>query len=171
MQENERIVREFIQAWSRLDPAELASYFADDGVYHNMPTGPVAGRENVEKLIRGARLVTVTGVGGAGKTRLSLQVAAVLSEEYADGVWLVELAAAHPIDVQEDHEPITVFAPDELAMFAKRLAQSAVEAHRHGDSVGVHQPHEVVQCLRRTMQPPQWMASLNSLTSSGKSLP
>ncbi len=53
MQENERIVREFIEAWSRLDPAELAGYFADDGVYHNMPAGPVTGRDNVEKLIRG----------------------------------------------------------------------------------------------------------------------
>lgn len=53
MQENERIVREFVAAWSRLDPAELAGYFAEDGVYHNMPMGPVAGRANVEKLIRG----------------------------------------------------------------------------------------------------------------------
>jgi len=53
MQENERIVREFIEAWSRLDPVELAGYFADDGVYHNMPAGPVTGRDNVEKLIRG----------------------------------------------------------------------------------------------------------------------
>ena len=53
MQENERIIRQFIEAWSRLDPAELASYFTDDGVYHNMPTAPVAGREKVEQLIRG----------------------------------------------------------------------------------------------------------------------
>jgi limonene-1,2-epoxide hydrolase len=53
MQENERIVRDFIAAWSRLDPKELAGYFAEDGVYHNMPAGPVAGRENVENLIRG----------------------------------------------------------------------------------------------------------------------
>jgi limonene-1,2-epoxide hydrolase len=53
MEENERIIREFIAAWSRLDPVELAGYFTDDGVYHNMPTGPVAGRENVENLIRG----------------------------------------------------------------------------------------------------------------------
>ena len=53
LQENERIIREFIQAWSRLDAAELAAYFAEDGVYHNMPTGPVTGRDNVEKLIRG----------------------------------------------------------------------------------------------------------------------
>jgi len=53
MHENERIVRDFIAAWSRLDPHELASYFTEDGVYHNMPMGPVTGRENVEALIRG----------------------------------------------------------------------------------------------------------------------
>jgi limonene-1,2-epoxide hydrolase len=53
MEENERIIREFIAAWSRLDAAELAGYFTEDGLYHNMPTAPVAGRENVEQLIRG----------------------------------------------------------------------------------------------------------------------
>ncbi len=52
MADNEKIIREFIQAWSRLEPTELSSYFAEDGVYHNMPTGPVGGRENVEKMIR-----------------------------------------------------------------------------------------------------------------------
>jgi limonene-1,2-epoxide hydrolase len=46
------IVREFIEAWSRLDPKELAGYFAEDGVYHNLPTAPVQGRENVEQMIR-----------------------------------------------------------------------------------------------------------------------
>jgi len=53
MNESERIVRDFIQAWSRLDPKELAGYFAEDGIYHNMPTGPVQGRDNIEQLIRG----------------------------------------------------------------------------------------------------------------------
>jgi limonene-1,2-epoxide hydrolase len=53
MEENQRIIREFIEAWSRLDPGELAAYFAEDGVYHNMPMGPVSGRANVEELIRG----------------------------------------------------------------------------------------------------------------------
>ena len=51
--ENERIVIEFIEAWSRLDPVELAGFFTDDGVYHNMPSTPVQGRTNVESLIRG----------------------------------------------------------------------------------------------------------------------
>lgn len=50
---NAEIVREFIAAWSRLDPAELAGYFSEDGIYHNMPTGPVQGRKNIEEMIRG----------------------------------------------------------------------------------------------------------------------
>ncbi len=50
---NEETIREFIEAWSRLDPDELSSYFTEDGVYHNMPSGPVAGRENVQKMITG----------------------------------------------------------------------------------------------------------------------
>jgi limonene-1,2-epoxide hydrolase len=53
MEENEKVIREFIAAWSRLDPKELAGYFAEDGVYHNMPIGPVTGRANVENFIRG----------------------------------------------------------------------------------------------------------------------
>jgi len=51
--DNEQIIRDFIAAWSRLDPEELSGYFAEDGVYHNMPTGPVKGRENVRQMIAG----------------------------------------------------------------------------------------------------------------------
>jgi limonene-1,2-epoxide hydrolase len=53
MTENEKTIREFIAAWSRLDAGELSSYFTEDGTYHNMPIGPVTGRANVEKLIGG----------------------------------------------------------------------------------------------------------------------
>jgi non-specific serine/threonine protein kinase len=47
----------------------------------------------IKRLLSASRLVTLTGVGGAGKTRLSLRVAANLQRAFPDGVWLVELAA------------------------------------------------------------------------------
>jgi predicted ATPase len=60
-------------------------------------TANLIGRQSdVEAIItavRSHRLVTLTGVGGVGKTRLALEVAAQLADEFADGVWVFELAA------------------------------------------------------------------------------
>jgi limonene-1,2-epoxide hydrolase len=53
MNDNETIVRNFIAAWSRLDPDELIGFFADDGTYHNMMAKPVRGRDNLRKFIGG----------------------------------------------------------------------------------------------------------------------
>jgi len=66
---------------------------------HNLPAQPTPfigrGRElaEVASLAESSRLVTLTGAGGCGKTRLGLQVAADLLDGSGDGVWLVELAA------------------------------------------------------------------------------
>ena len=49
-------------------------------------------------LVASSRLVTLTGAGGSGKTRLGLQVAAELADGFGDGVWLVELAAVSDED-------------------------------------------------------------------------
>jgi limonene-1,2-epoxide hydrolase len=53
MSENTSLIERFCAAWSRLDPAELAAFFTEDGVYHNMPAGPVEGRAEIEGFIRG----------------------------------------------------------------------------------------------------------------------
>ena len=45
----------------------------------------------VKRLLSGSRLVTLTGVGGVGKTRLALRAAAELRRAFRDGVWLVQL--------------------------------------------------------------------------------
>jgi predicted ATPase/class 3 adenylate cyclase len=55
--------------------------------------------EQIRALVESARLVTLTGAGGCGKTRLGLQVAADLLDGSGDGVWLVELAAVTDEDM------------------------------------------------------------------------
>ncbi|MFD9664306.1 protein kinase [Rhodococcus sp. NPDC059968] len=47
--------------------------------------------DEARKLLSGSRLVTLTGAGGVGKTRLALRVAARVQRDFADGAWLIEL--------------------------------------------------------------------------------
>jgi non-specific serine/threonine protein kinase len=66
---------------------------------HNLPSQLTSfiGREQeiaqLEELVISNRLTTLTGAGGVGKTRLALQIAHKLVDQFVDGVWLVELAA------------------------------------------------------------------------------
>ena len=70
-----------------------------DEVRNNLPieltsfVGREAEVREVAGLLSDARLLTLTGVGGVGKTRIALQVAAGAINQYRDGVWLVELGA------------------------------------------------------------------------------
>lgn len=67
-------------------------------VPNNLPEAANAfvGREReldeIKHLLQEARLVTLLGMGGLGKTRLSLQVAAELRAEFPDGIWFLDLA-------------------------------------------------------------------------------
>jgi predicted ATPase/DNA-binding SARP family transcriptional activator/DNA-binding CsgD family transcriptional regulator len=69
-----------------------------DADKHNLPapSSSFVGRERemleVKRLLAMTRLLTLTGAGGSGKTRLALEVAGDLVGVYPDGVWLVELA-------------------------------------------------------------------------------
>jgi predicted ATPase len=66
---------------------------------HNLPSelSSFVGREKelaeVKRLLENTRLLTLTGSGGCGKTRLALAAASELVEGFEDGVWLVELAS------------------------------------------------------------------------------
>ena len=67
-------------------------------VSHNLPlqltsfVGRQAQMTELRELVRRERLVTLTGAGGSGKTRLAVEVASELSTEFGDGLWYVDLA-------------------------------------------------------------------------------
>jgi predicted ATPase/class 3 adenylate cyclase len=67
-------------------PAQVSSFI-----------GRKADVTRVVKALETSRVVTVTGVGGVGKTRLALQVAADVLPKYRDGAWLVELASVRDV--------------------------------------------------------------------------
>src|SRR6516225_2399906 len=80
----------------RTDFPPLRALDASPGNLRPAPTSFI-GRESeldeVQAAVKAHRLVTLTGVGGVGKTRLALEVAARLADEFSDGVWFFELAA------------------------------------------------------------------------------
>jgi len=79
-------------------PQEEAPFPAGAARRHNLPLertsfiGRDRERLEVKRLLAMTRLLTLTGAGGCGKTRLALEVARDLVGAYPDGVWLVDLA-------------------------------------------------------------------------------
>ncbi|MEA2499035.1 MAG: hypothetical protein QOH26_1440 [Actinomycetota bacterium] len=94
----------------------------------NLPgqTSVLIGRElevgELVELLAGARLVTVTGPGGTGKTRLALQVAAELVDSFGDGVFWVSLASVT--------EPALVFSTIATELGAKVSLAEHIDERR-----------------------------------------
>jgi predicted ATPase/DNA-binding CsgD family transcriptional regulator len=76
-------------AWRGNLPEQVTSFVGRDDLLHE-----------VADLVRANQLVTLSGPGGVGKTRLALEVGVGLAAEFPDGVWLVDLASvADPASV------------------------------------------------------------------------
>src|SRR6266568_2265423 len=75
--------------------ADMVASQAPPGSLPLQPTSLIGRDQELVKLaaaLNKTRLLTLTGVGGVGKTRLALAVAEGIGESYADGTWFVELA-------------------------------------------------------------------------------
>ena len=115
-------------------PSEFPPLKALESFQHNLPPQLTSfiGREKeideLKQLIAGQRLITLTGSGGAGKTRLALRVAGDLLHGFVNGVWFVELA---PLD---DPELVTQTL---LSLF--KLREDDPQGHR--SSLEILQDH------------------------------
>jgi predicted ATPase len=80
-------------------PTEFPVLHSAENLAGNLPpqVTSLVGRDDLVRqgaeLVRDRQLVTLTGVGGVGKTRMALEVGAELAGEFPDGAWMVELAA------------------------------------------------------------------------------
>ena len=97
-----------------------------DAVPNNLPTelSTFVGRQteiaSLCALMKGNRLVTITGSGGAGKTRLAQQAAAQVTDDHPDGTWWIELA---PIDASQVRSKVAAAVSiTEPARLVERLA-------------------------------------------------
>ncbi|MGW0838785.1 ATP-binding protein [Streptomyces sp. NPDC002787] len=66
----------------------------------------------IRRRLRTTRLLTLTGLGGVGKTRLALEVAAASATDFADGVWLVDLAPVRDPSLAANATATALGVPD-----------------------------------------------------------
>ena len=88
------LVTQFCAAWTRMDADELASYFTDDGVYHNIPMQPAEGRAAIRDL-----LVGMGGMISAIRFEVHRQVTngSVVMNERTDHITMGDKVVALPV--------------------------------------------------------------------------
>lgn len=139
---------------------------------HNLPgyLNSFVGRErdlsDLSEVIGHSRLVTVTGPGGAGKTRLTQQVAADLIEQFKDGVWFIDLAQT---DRPESVLPILC---KEFDVTAEPAEQHLLTTLRHRNMLLIldNCEHLFDECRRITQALLQRCPELNILATSRRLL-
>ncbi|WP_084963188.1 BTAD domain-containing putative transcriptional regulator [Thermoactinospora rubra] len=123
----------------RRDPALRAASARPAATNLPAPVSDLIGRDGALELIAGllgdARLVTLTGPGGVGKTRLAVEAARRLAGAFDDGVWLVELAAipARPGDADRavaETVAATLLIRDESGQAAREPVERLADALR-----------------------------------------
>jgi predicted ATPase len=105
----------------------------------------------VREALERYRLVTLRGVGGVGKIRLALHLAADLQRSFADGVWLAELSALRNAELLARTVAASLGVPDEAAgdpldVLADYLAE------RHLQGLGNREIAEQLVLAKRTVE-------------------
>lgn len=113
------------------------------------PLTSFIGREKeiqqIERMVSSARLVTITGSGGVGKTRLAIRVAETLVPQFRDGVWWVELAAlfaGRPYQARDLAH----------ARVSSREGDTAIQTAGQGEQVGVDL---ITQAVAKALRVPE----------------
>ncbi|HKX16504.1 MAG TPA: LuxR C-terminal-related transcriptional regulator [bacterium] len=115
-------------------PSDFPALRAHEALPNNLPAHVTSfiGREreiaDVIGLLDSSRLLTLTGSGGAGKTRLALQVAAAALRDFADGVWMVELASLADPSLVPQTLASVLSVPEHPG---RPLSETLVDALRH----------------------------------------
>ncbi len=139
---------------------------------------PIVGRAReateVADLVLANRLVTLTGIGGVGKTRLTIEVAGRLTDHFDDGIWMIELASvSDPASVPDAIANALGITPQGDASVADAVAEAVagrrlllvVDNCEHVDEAAAHAIRTI---LERSSTPKVLATSRESLWVAGE---